>query len=266
MTTGDRIKLQREALGMTQTELAQKTNSTKQTVYKYENNIVVNIPHHKIELLAEALGVTPGYLMGWNPENSQENGEPLEAGPAGPLEITDEREQEYLKKYRILDGYGRDAVWAVLDCEYQRCIKHPGSSDPVILLPVWQDEPKVIYLPEPVQHAAAGYGDPADDETSEPIAVRYNELTRKADYLMRVHGDSMEPKFHDGDRLLVRNQPSVEIGQIGIFLRDGERVVKIYRGDHLQSLNPDYPDLPFRGVSECKGLVIGVLDPDWIVT
>lgn len=175
-------------------------------------------------------------------------------------------EQEHIKKYRALDEHGKEVVTTVLECEYKRYSEQKKPSDPVIMLPIYDmwETPKIIYLPEPLQPAAAGYGDPADDETADMVPVRYNDATRKADYIMRVHGDSMEPELHDGDRVLVRSQPSVEIGQMGVFLDDGERVVKVYRGDHLESLNPEYPDLPFKGFSECKGLVIGVLNPKWI--
>ena len=178
----------------------------------------------------------------------------------------DINEMESIKKYRALDEHGKEIVATVLECEYKRYSEQKKTSDPVIMLPVYDmwESPKIIYLPEPLQPAAAGYGDPADDETADMVPVRYNDATRKADYIMRVHGDSMEPELHDGDRVLVRSQPSVEIGQMGVFLDDGERVVKIYRGDHLESLNPEYPDLSFKGFSECKGLVIGILNPKWI--
>lgn len=66
MKTGDRIKQRRESLGISQTELAAKTNTTKQNIYKYENNIVLNIPTERLELIASALQTTPAYLMGWS--------------------------------------------------------------------------------------------------------------------------------------------------------------------------------------------------------
>lgn len=44
MEKGERIRLRREALGMTQTELADALSTTKQNIYKYENGIISNIP------------------------------------------------------------------------------------------------------------------------------------------------------------------------------------------------------------------------------
>lgn len=65
MTIGDRIKKKRENLGISQTELARIISVSKQTLYKYENNIITNIPSDKIELIAKSLSTTPTYLMGW---------------------------------------------------------------------------------------------------------------------------------------------------------------------------------------------------------
>lgn len=70
MTVGDRIKLRRQELGFSQTEVADKIDVSKQTLYKYENNIVTNIPSNKIELLASLLNTTPSYLMGWSDETT----------------------------------------------------------------------------------------------------------------------------------------------------------------------------------------------------
>lgn len=71
MTIGDRIKKQRELLGISQVELAEKMKVSKQTLYKYENNIITNIPSDKIEIIGKVLEVSPSYLMGW--EDNLEN-------------------------------------------------------------------------------------------------------------------------------------------------------------------------------------------------
>lgn len=66
MTKGEKIKDLRKRLGMSQVELAKKIGVSKQTLYKYENDIITNVPSDKIELLSNALQTTPAYLMGWN--------------------------------------------------------------------------------------------------------------------------------------------------------------------------------------------------------
>lgn len=62
---GDRLKSLRINLGLTQEEVGSRVSVSKQTLYKYENGIVTNIPSDKIELLANVYHVTPAYLMGW---------------------------------------------------------------------------------------------------------------------------------------------------------------------------------------------------------
>ena len=69
MTKGARIKSRRQHLGISQTDLAIKVGITKQQMYKYENDIITNIPSDKMELIADALNVSPSYLMGWESQD-----------------------------------------------------------------------------------------------------------------------------------------------------------------------------------------------------
>ena len=65
MSVGLRIKTAREKKNLTLEEVAKRCETTKQTIYKYENEIVTNIPYDKIVLLSKALDVSPSYLFGW---------------------------------------------------------------------------------------------------------------------------------------------------------------------------------------------------------
>lgn len=65
MDLGDKIRTLRLDMDMTQEELAEAVNTSKQNIYKYEKGIITNIPSDKIEKLANALDTTPAYLMGW---------------------------------------------------------------------------------------------------------------------------------------------------------------------------------------------------------
>lgn len=66
MSIGQRIRTARERKDMTLDEVAKRCHTTKQTIFKYENEIVTNIPYDKIVLLATALDVSPSYLFGWD--------------------------------------------------------------------------------------------------------------------------------------------------------------------------------------------------------
>lgn len=66
MTVGERIKNLREKMGMSQVDFADKISVSKQTLYKYENNIITNIPSDKIEAVASIGNISPAFLMGWD--------------------------------------------------------------------------------------------------------------------------------------------------------------------------------------------------------
>ncbi len=73
MTVGKRIKNRRLELNMSVDELAKRLNKNRTTIYRYEKGDIENLPLDILEPLAEALDITPGYLMGWHDE-SKDNG------------------------------------------------------------------------------------------------------------------------------------------------------------------------------------------------
>ena len=66
----EELKKHRKALGMTLEELAERIGTSKQTIHRYENGTITNIPPEKIEQIAAALGTTPAELMGWGDDSS----------------------------------------------------------------------------------------------------------------------------------------------------------------------------------------------------
>ena len=65
MTIGDRIREKRDEHGMTLEDIAKLIGVSRQTMSRYETGAIKGVPSDKIELIAKALGTTPGYLMGW---------------------------------------------------------------------------------------------------------------------------------------------------------------------------------------------------------
>lgn len=65
MDIGTKIRNAREAKGLTQSELGKRCGTTKQTIFKYESNLVTNIPMNRLLKIADALEISPAYLMGW---------------------------------------------------------------------------------------------------------------------------------------------------------------------------------------------------------
>lgn len=65
MSIGKKIRELREARGMSLEDVAKLCGTTRQAIYKYENEIVTNIPYDRILLLAKALNTTPSDLFDW---------------------------------------------------------------------------------------------------------------------------------------------------------------------------------------------------------
>ena len=72
---------------MTLDEVAKRCETTKQTIFKYENEIVTNIPYDKIVLLSKALDVTPSYLFGWDEKKDSPSELQLTEGEKTMLEL-----------------------------------------------------------------------------------------------------------------------------------------------------------------------------------
>lgn len=118
-----------------------------------------------------------------------------------------------------------------------------------------------IFIETYLLPVSAGTGVFLDNCDREMIEVEETSLTLEANFALRVSGDSMEPDFQNGDVLLIRSQPTVEVGEIGIFILNGEGYVKEFGGDCLISHNKKYENIKLNEYSElyCRGLVLGVL-------
>lgn len=107
--------------------------------------------------------------------------------------------------------------------------------------------------------ASAGTGVYLSTNYSAPISVLSTPESEQADYAVRISGDSMQPNFCDGDIVLVESCEEVEIGEIGIFILDGESFIKEYGGYRLISLNHKYEDIQLKKYDSitCRGRVLG---------
>lgn len=109
---------------------------------------------------------------------------------------------------------------------------------------------------------SAGVGEFLADSTRiEDIVIPDDPRTAEADYALRINGDSMEPKYHSGDIVLIQSADTVEEGELGIFVLDGSGYFKKYGGDHLISMNPKYSPIMLKDFEDvsCCGRVVGKL-------
>ncbi len=245
------IKEAREKIGYSQKELAEIIGVAPNTFHGYESG--KHDPKSDLLIkIAQACNVSVDFLLG-----RTDNPNMLFETKQHP--VLSHIETEHIKKYRALDEHGKKMVDYVIAEETARMERLKQEQPPT------KETGQIVYLPKPIQSASAGYGQLADDDTADKIGLILNDITRKADYIMHVCGDSMEPRLYDGQNVLVSNQPAVELGEIGIFIIGGERFIKIYRGGHLESANPEYPNVQFDEYSRCVGKVLGVLQDEWII-
>lgn len=108
--------------------------------------------------------------------------------------------------------------------------------------------------------ANAGTGVYFEDIGIKPLQIVHTDIADRANYAIRVSGDSMMPEYCDGDIVLVETCRSIEIGEIGVFMVDGDAYIKKYGGDRLISLNPKYKDMLLKKYesSFCRGRVLGI--------
>lgn len=259
MTIGNRIKQKREERRMTLDEVAKKVGITRQTIQKYESGVISNIPSDRIELLAAALDVSPGYLMGWTNEYGDKPTAHHATTTSNVLPSPDPKGGSTAWGEPLLDAYAAFAphaqkiVCKVLDIHHVV----PGKG-------MEKDAKGAEPFPLSEQDVAAGTGIYLGPDEFRVIMVRKGCLPRNASFGVTASGDSMEPRFHDGDILIV-SKDKAEDGQIGIFTMDGMGYAKLRKGRFLHSLNPNYADIPMEEDTICNGAVIGVLDKDCIV-
>ena len=91
--------------------------------------------------------------------------------------------------------------------------------------------------------SSAGTGELLDEENFETIEVG-EEVPAQADFGLALHGDSMEPRYHDGQAVWVQKTDTLRSGEIGIFYLDGRTYCKKLKNDKdglfLVSLNKKY--------------------------
>ncbi len=89
---------------------------------------------------------------------------------------------------------------------------------------------------------SAGTGQFLDSSGYELIEVDLDEAN-DATFAVRVRGDSMTPRFNDGEIIFIKQQQTLEYGECGIFILNGEVYCKILgseNGVQLISINSTY--------------------------
>lgn len=237
MSFGKRLTQLRKENGFSKrSEFAEKLGIPSTTLRNYETD--AREPGHTfLKQISEFFNVSVDYLLCLTDEKEVLNSFRLKTS-----------EYEYIKKYRDLDDHGKDLVDIVLLKEHDRCVKEQET--------IYHTAKYIDKLPN---IASAGIGDYLLDEI--PIEKIEVDNDCQADFAIGIDGDSMEPTFSHNDVVLVKRQSSVNVGDIAIFIIDGECFIKEYAKDRLISHNKDYPDKIFNECMDIRlvGKVVGKL-------
>jgi len=236
-----RIRFFREKAGMEQKALAGQIGVTANAVSNWENGR----GRPDINLLpgiCAALGIRLYDLFDLD-------------DPAGAC--TD-AELAFLERCRKLSPGHKRSVEQMVDSLLQ--VQDAESCPPLRRLTAYQ------------KSLSAGPGDPTEfDGQGLPLFLYASREVDRSDCVFTVNGDSMEPRFRDGDMVLVSripDAPSLQKGEVGAFIVGNETYIKVYGNDCLESLNPAYRPLHFHETESVYliGRVMGILDPAQIAS
>ena len=234
-TLGKQIKKYRVLRNMTQKQLAEKLGvSSGSVIYNWEKGI--GRPDcDKLVMLCDILDISADELLGCK----------------FVVKRPTATEWAMLQKHRALDEHGKEVVDYMIDSEYKR-----------VRLAMKKPKPRMLKVDFYNYPASAGTGNFLENEIPEQILVKDSAEAEEADYAIPVSGDSMEPTYHDGDKVFVEKCDSVDVGEIGIFVVNGEVYIKERGNKCLISHNENYK--PIRiGENDsvyCCGRVIGIVE------
>ena len=97
-----RIKSRREELGMSYQALSEKVGISKSTLQRYETGYIKNMPIDKLEEIANALNVSPAYLMGWDAQEERLSAYYLALSKHEDLLISEYRKLNNMGKLKVL--------------------------------------------------------------------------------------------------------------------------------------------------------------------
>ena len=232
---GEQIKKYRNIKGMTQQDIADALGeSSGRVIYNWEKGI--GRPDcDKLAKLCDLLGVSADELIGCKS---------MAQRPTAT-------EWNTLQKYRALDEHGKEVVDYLIDSEYKRVVIATKKPKPRMLKIDW------FTLP-----ASAGTGNILDSDLAEELLVPESAEAEQADFVISVGGDSMEPTYHDGDKVFVEKCDSIDIGEFGIFVVNGDVYIKELGNKCLISHNEKYKPISLTENDSvyCCGRVIGIVE------
>ncbi len=250
----DTFNEMRKKSGMSLDEISEKSGVPKGTLAKITSGITKAPALETMKSLVYAMGYTLKDL-----DDGLEESDGFSA-----------EEKAHIKKYRLLDPYGKEAVDGVLDVESRRC-EEERQKQTAILREQWEQmdaaeeiAPEDIYsIPLYSLPMSAGTGQEAGQEYPEDFLLK-KRPPRGTSFIARVSGNSMEPTYHHDELVFVHAQNEIPVGKIGIFFMDGQQWIKELGYGELISHNPEYAPRIMADDILCQGLVLGICDNSYL--
>lgn len=224
---------------ITQKELCHNINVIESKL-SYWLNKSKSIPAEYIVPISNYLNISPYFLLtgkDYDPDNKI---------------VLSADENKIIKEYRYLSDKSKTEIRSTLNHLYDMEMQMEISSELAV---------PTISIPHSLFKVSAGVGEWLPEESWNTILILDTPQARKADFALTIEGDSMMPDFESEDIVLVKKQDAVDIGQICIYIIEGNGYIKKFGGDRLISLNKKYDDILFSDYDiqdiHCKGLVIG---------
>ena len=256
MVIAERLRTLRREKNLSKRELVSLLPINYSTYANYESGF--REPNSEVlQMLARHFNVSIDYLMGMT-ENRRK---------ADEVAILTNAEHDHITLYRQLDAHGKSLIDVVMGKELERVnflgANAQGSSK--------HADNQWVTLNVYHQQSSVGLGSYLTDDSDldyEVMRFVATPVSQKADFCVKVRGDSMEPKICDGDIVFVKAAPKVEPDNVGLFIYDGEAYCKRLRIDNkksvifLESLNKSYAPKQIAHPEHLRtvGLVIGIAE------
>ena len=231
---GEILKEHRKKAHLTQKEVAEELTAAgypiqNKSIYAWEKGMATPNPNQFL-LLCKLYGITDIYSTFIEPNPDNPFSELNEAGK--------EKALDYIRILGLTDEYSL------------RSKKKTSKKIQIRERKVGERE-----LPLYLLAASAGTGEFLDSEAHEMVVVG-SEVPEKASFGIRLNGNSMEPRYMNGQIVWVYRTTELFDGDIGIFYLDGQAYCKkLHKGNgfvELLSFNPAYKPIKINEASDFK--------------
>ena len=242
MNVGERIKQRRKDLKMSADELATSVGVSRSTIFRYEKGDIEKVGPDVLKKIAVKLNVSPANLMGWDDTPIHE----LKI-PTSPIvqKITEKAVQLSTPRKQKVLNYANKQL--------------KEQNNKVIMIEENLFEYRVF------EKLSAGTGFSYFNDGNYDTVFYDKDLDH--DFASWVFGDSMEPKYMNGEVVLIKETGFDYDGAIYAVDWDGQTYIKkVYKekdGLRLVSINNKYKDkfAPFEEDPRIIGKIVGNFMP-----